>query len=67
MMGISPGKVNNGNMKSGLVITAPISGTISGITAQIGSYVDISSPVATVIDNGSIHLDLQVFEKDLPK
>jgi len=67
MMGISPGKVNNGNMKSGLVITAPISGTISSITAQIGSYVDISSPVATVIDNGSIHLDLQVFEKDLPK
>ncbi|QXU48404.1 efflux RND transporter periplasmic adaptor subunit [Chryseobacterium sp. D764] len=67
MMGISPGKVNNGNMKSSLVITAPISGTISSITAQIGSYVDISSPVATVIDNGSIHLDLQVFEKDLPK
>jgi multidrug resistance efflux pump len=54
-------------MRSGLVITAPISGTISRITAQIGSYVDISSPVATVIDNGSIHLDLQVFEKDLPK
>lgn len=67
MMGISPGKVSNENMKSGLVITAPISGTISSITAQIGSYVDISSPVATVIDNGSIHLDLQVFEKDLPK
>ncbi|SDI56249.1 RND family efflux transporter, MFP subunit [Chryseobacterium jejuense] len=67
MMGISPGSVSNGNMKSGLVITAPISGTISSITAQIGSYVDISSPVATVIDNGSIHLDLQVFERDLPK
>lgn len=67
MMGISPGSVNNGNMRSGLVITAPISGTISGISAQIGSYVDISSPVATVIDNGSIHLDLEVFEKDLPK
>lgn len=67
MMGINPGSVNNSNMKSGLVITAPISGTISSITAQIGSYVDISSPVATVIDNGSIHLDLQVFEKDLPK
>lgn len=67
MMGINPGNVNNGNMRSGLVITAPISGTISNITAQIGSYVDISSPVATVIDNGSIHLDLQVFEKDLPK
>lgn len=67
MMGISPGSVNNGNLKSGLVITAPISGTISNISAQIGSYVDISSPVLEIIDNNSIHLDLQVFEKDLPK
>lgn len=67
MMGISPGKVSNGNMRSGLVITAPISGTISSISAQIGSYVDVSSPVAEMIDNSSIHLDLQIFETDLPK
>ncbi|KIC63959.1 efflux RND transporter periplasmic adaptor subunit [Chryseobacterium taiwanense] len=67
MMGISPGKVTNGNLRSGLVITSPISGTVSNINAQIGSYVDVSSPVLDVIDNNSIHLDLQVFEKDLPK
>ncbi|WPO84337.1 efflux RND transporter periplasmic adaptor subunit [Chryseobacterium sp. JJR-5R] len=67
MMGINPANVNNGNLRSGLVITSPISGTISTISAQIGSYIDISSPVAEVIDNGSLHLDLQVFEKDLPK
>ncbi|MCE3074167.1 efflux RND transporter periplasmic adaptor subunit [Chryseobacterium gwangjuense] len=67
MMGISPGKVTNGNLRSGLVITSPISGTVSNINAQIGSYVDVSSPVLDVIDNNSIHLDLQVFERDLPK
>lgn len=67
MMGINPSNVNNSNLRSGLVITSPIGGTISNINAQIGSYVDVSSPVAEVIDNGSIHLDLQVFEKDLPK
>jgi len=67
MMGISPGKVSNGNLRSGLVITSPISGTVSSINAQIGSYVDVSSPVLDIIDNNSIHLDLQVFEKDLPK
>jgi len=67
IMGINPANVNNGNLRSGLVITSPISGTVSNISAQIGSYVDISSPVADVIDNGSLHLDLQVFEKDLPK
>ncbi|PZU07699.1 MAG: efflux RND transporter periplasmic adaptor subunit, partial [Chryseobacterium sp.] len=67
MMGINPGKVTNGNLRSGLAITSPISGTVSNINAQIGSYVDVSSPVLDVIDNNSIHLDLQVFEKDLPK
>ena len=67
IMGINPSNISNGNLKSGLVITSPISGTVSNIAAQIGSYVDISSPVAEVIDNGSLHLDLQVFEKDLPK
>lgn len=67
LMGISPGQVSNGNLRSGLVITSPISGTISNINAQIGSYVDVSSPVMDIIDNNSIHLDLQVFEKDLPK
>lgn len=66
LMGISPANVNNGNLRSGLVITSPISGTISNINAQIGSYVDISSPVMEIIDNSSIHLDLQVFERDLP-
>ncbi|WP_413531724.1 efflux RND transporter periplasmic adaptor subunit [Empedobacter brevis] len=67
MMGINPSKVTNTNLRNGMVITAPISGTVSKIMAQIGSYVDISSPVAEIIDNSSIHLDLQVFEKDLPK
>ena len=67
IMGINPANISNGNLRSGLVITSPISGTVSSISAQIGSYVDLSSPVAEVIDNGSLHLDLQVFEKDLPK
>jgi len=31
------------------------------------SYVDVSSPVIEVVDNSSLHLDLQVFEKDLPQ
>lgn len=67
LMGINPSRVNYGNLKSGLVITTPISGTVSKVIAQIGSYVDISAPVAEIIDNSSLHLDLQIFEKDLPK
>lgn len=66
MMGISPGNVSNQNLRSGLAVTAPISGTISNILLQIGSYINVSSPVAEIVDNSSLHLDLQVFEKDLP-
>ncbi|GAB0155170.1 efflux RND transporter periplasmic adaptor subunit [Chryseobacterium sp. Alg-005] len=66
MMGINPGSVSNKNLRSGLAVTAPISGTISNVFLQIGSYIDVSTPVAEIVDNSSLHLDLQVFEKDLP-
>lgn len=67
MMGIHPASLNNNSLQSSLVITSPISGTVSNIFAQLGSYTDVSSPVAEIVDNNSLHLDLQVFERDLPK
>ncbi len=67
LMGISPGAINNGNLKATLFVRSPINGTVSDVFAKIGAYVDASSPVAEIVDNASLHLDLQVFEKDLPK
>jgi RND family efflux transporter MFP subunit len=66
LMGINPASVSNSNLRSALVVTSPISGIISNVMAKIGSYVDVSSPVAEIVDNGQLHLDLNVFEKDLP-
>lgn len=66
LMGINPNSVSNENLKSALVVTSPISGTISNLYSKIGSYVDVSSPVTEIVDNTQLHLDLQVFEKDLP-
>ncbi len=66
LMGINPASVNDHNLKSALVVTSPLSGTISNLFAKIGSYVDVSSPVAEIVDNSSLHLDLEIFEKDLP-
>jgi hypothetical protein len=34
---------------------------------QIGSYVDVSTAIAEIVDNSQLHLDLFVYEKDLPK
>ncbi|WP_369753574.1 efflux RND transporter periplasmic adaptor subunit [Flavobacterium sp. WC2409] len=66
LMGINPNNLNNSNLRSSLSVTSPISGTISNVFSKIGSYVDVSSPVAEIVDNSQLHLDLNVFEKDLP-
>ena len=67
LMGINPNEVSNANLQAALVVTSPISGTVSNVFAKIGSYTDVSTPVAEIVDNGALHLDLNVFEKDLPK
>lgn len=66
LMGINPANVTSANLQSALAVTSPLSGTVSSIQAKIGSYADVTSPVAEIVDNGSLHLDLHVFEKDLP-
>lgn len=66
LMGINPAKISAANLKSALTVISPVSGTVSNEFAKIGSYVDVSSPVVEIVDNSLIHLDLQIFEKDLP-
>lgn len=67
LIGINPSSVSNSNLRSALVVTSPLNGTVSNVFAKIGSYADVSSPVIEIVDNSSLHLDLQVFEKDLPQ
>ena len=66
-LGISSSRVNSGNITSSLAVVAPISGTVSTVQAQIGSNVDPSTPLAEIVNNSQLHLDLFVYEKDLPK
>ncbi|MET0638017.1 MAG: efflux RND transporter periplasmic adaptor subunit [Chitinophagaceae bacterium] len=67
LMGINPAKLANGKLVSVLTINSPINGVISDVPVKMGSYVDVSTVVAEIVDNSSLHLDLFVYEKDLPK
>jgi membrane fusion protein, heavy metal efflux system len=67
IMGINPDVITANNLQNNFYITSPISGTISKVFAKIGSYIDVASPVAEIVDNAQLHLELHVFEKDLPK
>ncbi len=66
-MGISIANVSRGNITTTMAVRAPISGTVSTVSAQIGSNVDPSTPIAEIVNNSQLHLDLFVYEKDLPK
>ncbi len=66
LMGISPSGISASSLRSALAVTSPVNGTVSAEFAKIGSYVDVSSPVVEIVNNSLLHLDLQVFEKDLP-
>ncbi|MEI2750754.1 MAG: efflux RND transporter periplasmic adaptor subunit [Ferruginibacter sp.] len=67
LMGINPGSLANGKLVSVISLTSPISGIVSNVSVQIGSYIDVSTAVAEVVDNSQLHLDLFVYEKDLSK
>lgn len=66
LIGINPKTINNSNLQASIIVRSPINGSVSNVFSKIGSYVDVSSPIAEIVDNNSLHLDLQVFEKDLP-
>jgi RND family efflux transporter MFP subunit len=67
LMGINPATVSNGKFISVLSVRSPISGVVSNVMVQMGSFVNVSTTVAEVVDNSQLHLDLFVYEKDLSR
>lgn len=67
LMGINAASLRIGKLVSVLAVRSPISGVISNVIVKMGSYVDVSTVIAEIVDNSQLHLDLFVYEKDLPK
>ncbi len=67
LIGINPQTLTNENIQSSIRIVSPISGAVSAVLVNIGSFVDANNPIAEIVDNSQLHLDLYVYERDLPK
>jgi len=67
LIGVNTATLSGDNIQSSVSITSPISGSVSEVMVNIGSYVEANNPVATIVDNSQLHLDLYVYEKDLSK
>lgn len=63
-LGVSPKAVARGRIATMMPVKSPIGGTVAQITASIGSYVDMQTPIMEIVDNSRLHCDLRVFEKD---
>ena len=67
MLNFSIQKVEAGEIRSVTNIYAPIDGSITKINVTKGMYVAPSNEIMEITNNEHIHLELQVFEKDVMK
>lgn len=58
--------VSSSNGAKSLRIVSPITGNIATIPVKIGTNIMSGQSLFTIVDNSQIHLDLMVYEKDLP-
>src|SRR5690554_260436 len=65
MLNINPEAVLAGNIVSQVSIFSPISGYVTDVFVNTGSYVSPSDKIMEIINTDHIHLELKVFEKDL--
>lgn len=66
-MGVTTASASRGRFITTFPVKAPISGTVSNITASLGSYADMQTPLMTIRDNSAVECDLNVYEKDINK
>ncbi len=67
LMNINPEKVKAENIKSIIVVRAPISGFITSVNAVKGKYLNPSDISVNITNPDHLHLELNVFEKDYLK
>jgi cobalt-zinc-cadmium efflux system membrane fusion protein len=67
LMNLNPSKVAKGNLTSELSIYSPINGKVSKLNVSQGKFLAQSEMIMEILDVDHIHLELNVFEKDVLK
>lgn len=67
MMNINPSEVEQGKITSSINLYAPISGSVTKVNVSNGSFVSTATELLEIVKTDHIHLELNVFEKDILK
>ncbi|HNP25025.1 MAG TPA: efflux RND transporter periplasmic adaptor subunit, partial [Panacibacter sp.] len=67
LININPDKVGTANISSRTNVYASVSGYVTKVAVNVGKYVNANEALAEIADTRELHVELSVFEKDVPK
>lgn len=67
LLNINLASLEKGNIQNTINLYAPISGYVTKVNVNIGSFVNPSDVMFEIVDTEHLHAELTVFEKDIPK
>ncbi len=67
LMGINPNTLSMENIRTSINVTSPINGFVTQVNIARGAFLVPSQTAITIVDTDHLHLELNIFEKDLPK
>ncbi len=66
LMNINANALTGESISSTIMVTAPISGIVTSIETSKGMFLNPSDVALTITNTDYLHLELKIFEKDLP-
>lgn len=66
MLGIDVENLKAGNISAEVQINSPVEGYITNIYTNRGKYISAGEKLCEIIDKSHLHLQLNIFERDLP-
>ncbi|QSE98213.1 efflux RND transporter periplasmic adaptor subunit [Fulvivirga lutea] len=67
LLNVNINKLEEGDFFPTVNIYSPISGMISKININSGQYLDEKVPAVEIVNTGHLHLELEVYERDIAK
>ncbi|MDO6437194.1 efflux RND transporter periplasmic adaptor subunit [Cyclobacterium sp. 1_MG-2023] len=67
LMNIDPNTLTLENIRTTIQISSPISGYVTQVDAMRGQFLESSQTAISIVDTDHMHLELNIFEKDLSK
>lgn len=67
LIGLDPNTTSKGEIASSVNIYSPITGAVRDVYTNLGKYVGSEDPVMDITNAEDLHVELTVYENDIPK